>query len=563
MKFVNTRRIIFAALLFAAFIANADIPNGYYNSAYNLSKADLKTALHKIINPHQQVSSYSALPDYFKKTDVRPNTSYWWDMYCNLDVDISIRFGTYMNREHSLPKSWWGGDENIPAYVDLNHLYPGEAKANQAKSNYPLGVVTGTPSFDNGVSTIGTGVNSGGAAKVFEPANEYKGDFARTYFYMVTCYQNMNWKTTWQVANGTYPSLQQWAIELLLKWHREDPVSQKEQLRNEAVYKIQNNRNPFIDYPDLAEHIWGNKMNIAWNPSSSTTPTEKGTLTAPINGMTLDFGEVALGKTITKQMLVKGNDLSGTLNFIIAQNQCKYFSIPGTAQLANGATRYQISASAAGSESGTWVTIDYTPDELGEHQASGTITGGGQEGSTAFFLSGQCLPVPSLSAPANPTAGNISSTSYIASWDAPSDEIVDYWVITRRIYNGSSVTVKEEIAESNQHEISDFGSSDYETFSVHSVRLGCTSPESETVVVRYAAIDRIDSDMPLVIESHPGFLRIRCSSPVSALTVYDITGRLITHIDGPLYDYSEFSLPQGVYIIKAPEHRRPLKAIAR
>ncbi len=95
------------------------------------------------------------------------------------------------------------------------------------------------------------------AKLVFEPADEYKGDFARTYFYVVTAYQNLSWKYTYMVADGDYPSLQPWAIEMLLKWHRDDPVSEKELKRNEVVYSIQTNRNPFIDYPELAEYIWG------------------------------------------------------------------------------------------------------------------------------------------------------------------------------------------------------------------------------------------------------------------------------------------------------------------
>ncbi len=92
----------------------AEAPAGYYASLKGKSESALKTALYQIINPHTQVSSYTALPEYFKKTDVRPGTNYWWDMYSDLDVPTNITFGTYMNREHSLPKSWWGGLTNIP-----------------------------------------------------------------------------------------------------------------------------------------------------------------------------------------------------------------------------------------------------------------------------------------------------------------------------------------------------------------------------------------------------------------------------------------------------------------
>ncbi|MDE6176233.1 MAG: endonuclease, partial [Paramuribaculum sp.] len=175
----------YLALLLAgatAVAAWSAVPQGYYDRAAGKSTSQLKTALHEIINPHTEVSSYSALPSYFQKTDLYPESSRWWDMYSTIPLYAPSFKG--LNREHSFPKSWWGGATDIPAYVDLNHLYPAESAANMAKSNYPLGVVTGSPKFDNGWSTVGRGVNSGGAPYVFEPADEFKGDFARTYFYM-------------------------------------------------------------------------------------------------------------------------------------------------------------------------------------------------------------------------------------------------------------------------------------------------------------------------------------------------------------------------------------------
>lgn len=557
------RFISLLSLALAAVTALAEIPNNYYKPAYKLAKENLKTALHDIINPHQKVSSYNALPSYFQKTDLYPNSNRWWDMYGSEPIYLPWD-RKLLNREHSLPKSWWGGGDNTPAYTDLNHLYPGEAAANQKKSNYPLGKVMNS-TWTNGVSTIGVGQNSGGAKYVFEPADEYKGDFARTYFYMVTCYQDMNWVTTWQVRNGTYPSLQQWAIDLLLQWHRNDPVSQKEQLRNESVYSIQNNRNPFIDYPELAEYIWGNKMGQQWDPSTSTNPDKEPTITAPINGMALDFGQVALGHSVTRQLLVKGSDLTSNLTLIIAQYNCKYFSIPGTTQNGNGATKYSVAKEAASSTSGTWVTITYTPTETGEHQARGQISGGGlTAGSFAFTLRGECLPVPTLTAPANPAATAVTTESYLATWDAPSDETIDYWVVTRTIYSGSSVTTKEEIAETNELQINDFADSDRESFTVRAVRLGCDSPESNVVFVsRPSGIEGTEADCPLVIESFPGSIRLRCSTPQSGMTVYDMTGRKVVELHQNIENCFELSLSPGVYLVTTPEHPTPLKAIAR
>lgn len=177
-------------------------------------------------------------------------------------VIIAI-LGDCYNREHSFPKSWFGG-EVLPMYTDLFHLYPTDGKVNAYRSNYAFGETSTGTVYD--ISKLGPCTFPGYTGMVFEPADEYKGDFARTYFYMVTCYEDKvpswNYSDSSQMLNQTsYPCFKEWAMNLLLKWSRQDPVSDKEIKRNEAVYKLQKNRNPFIDYPQLAEYIWGTKMN--------------------------------------------------------------------------------------------------------------------------------------------------------------------------------------------------------------------------------------------------------------------------------------------------------------
>ena len=538
----------------------AEAPAGYYASLKGKSESALKTALYQIINPHTQVSSYTALPEYFKKTDVRPGTNYWWDMYSDLDVPTNITFGTYMNREHSLPKSWWGGLTNIPAYVDLFHLYPGEAKANQAKSNYPLGEIKAgvTPKFNNGITQVGTGVNSGGAAYVFEPANEYKGDFARTYFYMVTCYQNLDWKTTWQVANGTYPSLQPWSVELLLKWHRADPVSEKEINRNEAVYKIQNNRNPFIDDPDLVEYIWGDKKGQAYTPptSGTTTPGGEFNLITPVNGMYLDFNQVALGNSTTSQLIFKGENLSGTFSVSLTGLNKSLFTLSSKT----------VSAAAAMTTAGTYITVTYTPNAIGSHTADLLITDGGMADGASYriHLLGECLAKPTLSQLTANEATNITRNSYVARWEQqPADEVVDYYMVTVKRYKDGVATTYELPAETDSLLIDGLDEGDYDTYAVQSVRLEERSPISNYVTVKATSgIEDILADEPLAIESGYGFLRFRCSMPQTGARIYDIAGRMVTTIP-EIYDGLEVELPTGVYLIVTDSHARPVKTIVR
>lgn len=252
-------------LLFFSLLVQAAIPAGYYNAAEGKREAALKTALHTAIRPHTQLEYYSS-STYFRTTDWHTG-GYFWDMYSREQRTS----WSNLNREHSMPKSWWSPQpEYTVAYSDLHNLYPSNVEANTAKSNYPLGIVGAEYEFDNGVSKVGYNTYPGYSGMVFEPANEYKGDFARTYMYMVTCYEDyaQNWRSTGtesMLYQNTYPVFKPYAISLLMKWHRDDPVSQKEIDRNNAVYSIQGNRNPYIDFPLLAEFIWGSNKGQAWD----------------------------------------------------------------------------------------------------------------------------------------------------------------------------------------------------------------------------------------------------------------------------------------------------------
>ena len=250
---------------------------GYYDAAVGKTDAALKTQIYTIVSDHTE-RSYSNLWTDFQSTDKRADGKVW-DMYsnCNFIFGTNQDSGSgggsecqYYNREHSFPKSWF--KDGTPMYTDLFHLYPPDKYVNNQRGNNPYGETSSTATTYSNGSKLGNSTFPGYSDVVFEPINEYKGDFARTYFYMVTAYENVvnTWNTNNSNSsphlNGTkYPAFNDWTIELLLKWHRQDPVSAKETNRNNAVEKIQDNRNPFIDYPMLAEHIWGNKKGVPWS----------------------------------------------------------------------------------------------------------------------------------------------------------------------------------------------------------------------------------------------------------------------------------------------------------
>ena len=244
---------------------NAQIPTGYYNSAQGLTGASLKTALHNIIKNHTTVS-YTSLWNHFQNTDKKSNGKVW-DMYSDVPAGTppyvftfsSDQCGSYngeadcYNREHTWPQSWFNSQSGPTS--DLFHVYPTDGYVNNIRNNYPYGDVT-TPNWtsQNG-SKLGPCADAGYSQTVFEPIDEYKGDLARNYFYMSTRYQGED--ASWSTSGATNKSvILPWQVDVLLQWNQQDPVSSKETDRNNAVYQIQNNRNPFIDNPQWVDSIW-------------------------------------------------------------------------------------------------------------------------------------------------------------------------------------------------------------------------------------------------------------------------------------------------------------------
>lgn len=273
----KSRGLIWGFMMLAWIGVNASAPSGYYNSLEGLSGVSLKKAVKSVARNHTAISYGSGSWEVFLESDTRfvNGQRCWWDMYSSDNVPApSSSSHSGMNIEHGVANSWWGKTQN-DAYKDLFHLNPSNSDANSRKSNYPLGEV-GKQTWSNGVTFIGTPANGTGddASYVYEPADEYKGDFARAFFYMFTIYDDIGWVSQWDWMYDTSSSLllKRWAYEMLLRWSKEDPVSQKEIDRNEVIYKHQKNRNPFIDHPELAEHIWGSKSGQPFHADGSVDP---------------------------------------------------------------------------------------------------------------------------------------------------------------------------------------------------------------------------------------------------------------------------------------------------
>ena len=252
----------YATILILLFplVSIAVIPDGYYDSAQGLSGTALQWALHNIIDNHT-VKSYDYLWTAFFTTDDKyGNEEIVWDMYSNelyfLGDDeggSASGEGEGYNREHSWPKSWFG--DASPMNTDLFHIVPTDIYVNNRRSNYPYAEVGSTTWVSQNGSRLGYSITPGYSGMAFEPIDMYKGDFARNYFYMATRYkgEDAGWPGS-AMADGA--DLEDWAVDMLMDWHQSDPVSTKELDRNDAVYAIQNNRNPFIDHPEYVQYVY-------------------------------------------------------------------------------------------------------------------------------------------------------------------------------------------------------------------------------------------------------------------------------------------------------------------
>ncbi len=317
MSIRNTIKHLFFILIFPA-SAFAQIPAGYYDNAMGLYGDDLKLALFNIIKNHN-TQSYNNLWNLFGQTDKQPNSNYIWDIYSDNPngnnpynfVYNSDKCGNYSgegdcyNREHSMPKSWF--NDIAPMNSDLFHVYPVDGYVNGKRSNNAYGTVGNATWTSQNGSKLGycnyPGYSSTqNNAKVFEPIDEYKGDVARSYFYMLTRYQNVcsTWSSDMLSGNG----FSTWAENMLVEWATNDPVSQKEIDRNNAIYQIQGNRNPYIDHPEWTVRVWGPTASIERNHETVLISSRYAngilTLTSTINKPTLVAVYNLLGEKLLK-----------------------------------------------------------------------------------------------------------------------------------------------------------------------------------------------------------------------------------------------------------------------
>lgn len=474
--------LIGIALVSSAFLSIAEVPAGYYDSAVGKSGNALQKALSNLIGDREL--GYDNLWEAYRTTDRRDDGKVW-DMYSSTTDFVfgSDQCGSYSregdcyNREHSVPKSWLGGNK----YSDAHVVVPTDGYVNNRRSNMPFGEVGSTSYVSNGgFSRVGTCSVAGYSGTVFEPADEYKGDFARIYFYMATRYTTAcgGWSGEGSsVFSGSFPYLKDWTREMMLRWHQEDPVSEKEIDRNDAVYQLQGNRNPFIDYPELVNLIFGEQTSTPFIPGATAY------IESPATNTTIDVGTVVLGtaqSSATKTVALRGYNLSGNITLSLSGTNAAYFSLS------------QNTVDGEAVNNGVSIDVTYTPTVVGTHTATLVLSGGGLTVSHNVPLSGTAREgFAALS------ATEINENSFMAQWSAHS-QATDYELSVWHVESGTSVEEQILIDETFT------AAPDWETS-------GYTNIENEGLRLASGSDNGSITTPPLDLSGTPATLIVTCS----------------------------------------------------
>ena len=321
-------RLIIPVLVLLQSLVSGQIPPGYYSQAAGKNGEALQVSLYNIIKGHTVVSYTPGVWNAFYSTDRKPNGKIW-DMYSDVpggtppyEYDPGTNQcgvggggveGDCYSREHSFPKSWF--NDLSPMNTDLFHIFPVDQYVNNMHSNYPYAAVATATAVSLNGSKKGICGTIGYSGLVFEPIDAYKGDFARAYFYMATRYENVI--ATWYandpnaaaVLDGTaYPAFKTWYVNLLVAWHTQDPVSAKEIARNDSIFKIQHNRNPYIDHPEFVDSVWMPSGPLP-EPSSHVTDFTAQPGVPAYSSIHLSWSDAA-GAVVPAGYLVRGSVVS-------------------------------------------------------------------------------------------------------------------------------------------------------------------------------------------------------------------------------------------------------------
>ncbi len=244
--------LIFASLLISSFSFA-----GYYPESLNkkiqsgeLKDKDLRLELFLLLSKtHKSIGYNPAKRALFGQLHLQQNGNQYFihDAYCKKDFTSGVGPGSVpdqnkVNCEHTWPQSKFTSQfpEDIQK-SDLHHLFPTDSRANSTRGNFAFADVSENKHVDPSCTTSKSGPSvTQGGDHFFEPPQDHKGNVARALFYFAVKYKM---------------AIDDKQEEFLRRWDKLDPIDDAEVSRNSEIEKLQKSRNPFVDYPNLADSI--------------------------------------------------------------------------------------------------------------------------------------------------------------------------------------------------------------------------------------------------------------------------------------------------------------------
>lgn len=276
----------------------------YYSSTENKSEQALKNALNSSLAQNYNSLSYNVARDNMYAT-IDNNGGTVECVYTGRTANFTTRSGAnsnIFNCEHTFPQGFF--NSNQPMRSDIHHLFPTDVNANSRRGNDPFGVVSNA-SWSQG------GSKSGGGK--FEPRDVQKGPSARAMMYFVIRYQDYSNHFSGQE-------------NILRQWHKTYPPQSAEQTRNDDIYALQNNRNPFVDYPQFEERIT-NFVSNSVAPNIVELYQSDDTIKLAQGGGVYNYNYVLFNN---------GNTALTLSNFSLGDPNLSFVNTPGTISLNPG-----------------------------------------------------------------------------------------------------------------------------------------------------------------------------------------------------------------------------------
>ena len=522
-------------------------PNGsgeYYKAADGKCGAELKTAPFNIIkNP--SVTSYKGLYSAYVKTDTRAD-GFVRDWYSNAtnyrhNVDNAGNYskeGDMYNREHSIPQSWFS--EASPMVSDVVHVLPTDGYVNNRRSSYLLAEVSSvTYSSKNNYSKLGSCKTTGYSGTVFEPNDEIKGDMARIYFYMATCYQDKctNWTKgeATKVFSTQNKGLTNWVVDMFMDWSKRDLIDDVETARNNAVQEVQGNRNPFVDYPGLEDYIWGDKQDVPFS-YDSYKPGEAAAVAKPV--FSPEAGTYYESKDVTITCKTAGAKIYYTINGGDPSEQSTLYEAPITLdQLGT----YEIKAIAInGDDRSALASATYVIAEKPDTPDPGTDPQPGGDPSNCEIALNNTFFGTSINGVVNSTNGDDFTASQdgidiVYALGTGSQRMITNDEI--RVYKGNTVTFSVSNGTITKLEFTIGSKTSKLTCGIGSIEGNTWTGNASSVSLSSADKTSLKSvKITVNVPSDPsGIDGVQTKSLAGQRVIYDLSGRRVTNPSRGIY----------------------------